>query len=115
MKAALIGYGYWGKIIEKYICDSTYFDLAAVCSPELDNNGIYTKDLEKLMYDPQLEAVFICTPVSTHFDICKKFLESGKHIFCEKPTVKTLCIVYIKDPQLVLTGRILVLKKVLVK
>lgn len=90
MKAALIGYGYWGKIIEKYICDSTYFDLAAVCSPELDNNGIYTKDLEKLMYDPQLEAVFICTPVSTHFDICKKFLESGKHIFCEKPTVKTL-------------------------
>ena len=74
MKAALIGYGYWGKIIEKYICDSTYFDLAAVCSPELDNNGIYTKDLEKLMYDPQLEAVFICTPVSTHFDICKKFL-----------------------------------------
>ena len=21
MKAALIGYGYWGKIIEKYICD----------------------------------------------------------------------------------------------
>lgn len=89
MKAALIGYGYWGRIVERYIRDSAYFELTTICSAELEKHGIYTNDLTQVFQDPQIEAAFVCTPISTHFDICKKLLEAGKHVFCEKPTVKT--------------------------
>lgn len=29
--------------------------------------------------------VYIATPISTHFDLCKKYLKQGKNIICEKP------------------------------
>ena len=31
MKAALIGYGYWGKILEKYIASCRDFELVSIC------------------------------------------------------------------------------------
>jgi predicted dehydrogenase len=29
--------------------------------------------------------VYIATPISTHFELCKKYLKLGKNIICEKP------------------------------
>ena len=34
IKCALIGYGYWGRIISKYLNNSDYFELCYIC----DNN-----------------------------------------------------------------------------
>jgi UDP-N-acetylglucosamine 3-dehydrogenase len=36
-----------------------------------------------------LDAVTICTPTVTHYDIASKVLESGVHAFVEKPMTKT--------------------------
>lgn len=35
--------------------------------------------------DPEVDAVVIATPASTHYTIAKACLEAGKHIFVEKP------------------------------
>ena len=38
-----------------------------------------------LRHVPDLEAVLICTPPRTHFDLSRRLLEAGVHVLCEKP------------------------------
>ncbi len=89
MKVALIGYGYWGKIIRSYIEQDDNFELVKICTLEKEQkqDHFYVNDLNEITENPNIEAAFICTPVSTHFFICKKLLSNGKHVFCEKPTI----------------------------
>lgn len=44
----------------------------------------HTTDFEKLLADPLVEAVLICTP-GAHADLAKAALDQGKHVFAEKP------------------------------
>ena len=90
ISAALVGYGYWGKIIRKYIEQSECFMLQLIYSPNITENGIFQSNINKILTDNSIEAVFVCTPLDTHYSLCKMILESGKHVFCEKPTVRTL-------------------------
>jgi predicted dehydrogenase len=90
MDVALIGYGYWGKIIEKYLRASEKFHLVLVFSPHLECSDIYTDNISRIYDNKEIEAVFICSPLSTHFEYCKEFLLRGKHVFCEKPTTEHL-------------------------
>ncbi|MDQ1000763.1 myo-inositol 2-dehydrogenase/D-chiro-inositol 1-dehydrogenase [Neobacillus niacini] len=47
--------------------------------------AVLTEDYLDLLNDPEIDAIFICSPTNTHADIIKKAAEAGKHIFCEKP------------------------------
>lgn len=49
---------------------------------------VYT-DNAALLADPEIDAVSIVTPVSTHADIVVEALAAGKHVFCEKPPAMT--------------------------
>lgn len=49
-----------------------------------------TDDFQKIIQDPEIEAVVIATPVKTHFDLAVKAIEGGKHVFIEKPMTSTL-------------------------
>lgn len=40
---------------------------------------------EAILNDPEVAAVFICTPTDSHADWIKRAARAGKHIFCEKP------------------------------
>lgn len=46
---------------------------------------VFTTDYHELLNDPEIQAVFICSPTNTHAAIIKEAAEAGKHIFCEKP------------------------------
>jgi myo-inositol 2-dehydrogenase/D-chiro-inositol 1-dehydrogenase len=42
-------------------------------------------DFEKLLADPSIDAVFIATPPFEHPRMLEAAIESGKHVYCEKP------------------------------
>lgn len=42
---------------------------------------------EELVCDPDIDAVYVATPHSVHFDHCMLALRHNKHVLCEKPMV----------------------------
>ena len=55
---------------------------------QLDNrfNGLKTfTDSAALIESPELDAIMVCTPVTTHLDLVEQALLHGKHVFVEKP------------------------------
>jgi len=50
----------------------------------------YTTDLNRILKDPEIDAIYICTHHETHVPISIKAAEAGKHIFCEKPLALTI-------------------------
>jgi predicted dehydrogenase len=42
-------------------------------------------DANDLLCSPDIDAVAVITPVWTHYELTKKALENGKHVFIEKP------------------------------
>lgn len=94
IKLALIGYGYWGpnllRNFEKlnnckisYLIDTNTqkLDQAKKSYPELNTST----SLSVVLDNPDISAIIIATPVSTHFKIAKSALEHGKHVLIEKP------------------------------
>ena len=83
MKVALIGYGYWGKIIRSYIEQDDNFELVKICTLEKEQkqDHFYVNDLNEITENPNIEAAFICTPVSTHFLSVKSFFLTGSMYF----------------------------------
>jgi len=94
IRAAVIGYGYWGPNIVRNFRACGQIDLACVCdmSPkqlELVKKAYpdlrTTSDLREVLADPTIDAVAIVTPVSSHFELCLEALRAGKHVWVEKP------------------------------
>jgi predicted dehydrogenase len=50
----------------------------------------FTTDLDRVLGDDRIDAVFICSTHDTHADLVVKACEAGKHIFAEKPLAMTL-------------------------
>jgi UDP-N-acetylglucosamine 3-dehydrogenase len=98
MNVGVIGVGYWGKkIASEYALmgkSDPNVNLFGVCDV-FNENLVFCKDkysVPVLASDPteflgnsQLNAVHICTPSSTHYDICREALNAGKHVTVEKP------------------------------
>jgi len=90
------GLGYWGPNLARNFGDLA--DLRWVCdlSPELlaegakaHPNARTTSDFDEMISDPELDAVVIATPVITHYELAKRALEAGKHVFVEKPQAQS--------------------------
>lgn len=85
MHCILIGYGYWGKIIKKYIDSSSKFELIEIYDHHLSNSV----SLESLLKNNDIEVAFVCVPVDAHYKVVKMLLEYHIHVFCEKPLCKS--------------------------
>lgn len=99
IRFGVIGYGYWGPNIVRNIHNINSEKVVAVCDQRqgsLDRvrqayPGVrVTTDSAELIEAPDIDAVAIITPVWTHFELAKKALENGKHVFIEKPFTSTV-------------------------
>lgn len=62
---------------------SDFFDEAAQSLAA--RTGAKVQSTDEILQDPEIDAVLVCTPTDTHFDIIQKAAAAGKAIFCEKP------------------------------
>ncbi len=98
LNVGVIGVGYWGKkIASEYALMSKTdpsVNLFGVCDVFEDNLNFckekygvsyLAKSPHEILLNPEIDAVHICTPSVTHYDICKEALNQGKHVTLEKP------------------------------
>ncbi|MFS0515828.1 Gfo/Idh/MocA family protein [Nostoc sp. UIC 10607] len=94
----VIGYGYWGPNLVRNFVEMPGVQVRKVSDfkPELlaKVQARYptiqvTQDCRDIFTDPQIDAVAIVTPVSTHFDLALAALQAGKHVLVEKPMTTT--------------------------
>ncbi len=92
MKAAVIGAGYWGPNLIRNILALDEVESVVACDRDEGRlakmrkafYGIETlTDHEAVIDDADIVA--IATPVSSHYEIAKRALDAGKHVFIEKP------------------------------
>lgn len=55
-----------------------------------DQFGLRAYSVEALLGDPEIEMVVILTPVGTHYDLIRRSLLAGKHVYTEKTLADTL-------------------------
>jgi predicted dehydrogenase len=94
IRIGVIGFGYWGPNIVRNFQGLPECQVVGVC--DLAPNALqraqhaypklkHTNDPLQLLESAEVDAVAVITPVWTHFDLAKKALENGKHVFVEKP------------------------------
>jgi predicted dehydrogenase len=47
-------------------------------------------DLDSMLQDPDVDAVFVTTPDYTHRQMVEQALDAGRHVLCEKPMATTM-------------------------
>lgn len=91
---AVVGLGYWGpnwvrnlhhigcaeRVIACDLADARRSHVA-----HLYPNTKLTSHFDRVLSDPEVEAVIVATPVGTHYEMARRALEAGKSVLVEKP------------------------------
>lgn len=93
VNVAVIGAGGWGKNLVRNFAGLKECRLKTVC--DLNENTLAghkaafgvatTTQADEVLKDTEIEAVVVATPAPSHFDVARQALESGKHVYVEKP------------------------------
>ena len=98
LRIGVIGYGYWGPNLVRNFNQTPGARVVAVSDLSLnrlaDVSAQYptiktTPRYEDMLLDPEIDAVAVATPVSSHFRLAMQALEAGKHVLVEKPLATT--------------------------
>ncbi len=96
MRAAVVGYGYWGPNVARSLAELVGPNNVLICErrperlvqaaqdlPEAEQ----TTDWATVLGCADIEAIALCTPAATHFGLAMEALAAGKHLLVEKPIV----------------------------
>jgi predicted dehydrogenase len=91
---AQVGCGYWGPNLLRNLVTLPHSRVGLVAELSAARRDYVTQtfpdvpvtgDLTRAFDDPAIDALVIATPARTHFDLARRALQAGKHIFVEKP------------------------------
>ena len=94
IRFAVIGYGYWGPNIVRNLQNVNGVEVSAIGDVSEANLArakracpgvIVSTDCDEILRSPDIDAVAVITPVWTHYELARKALLNGKHVFVEKP------------------------------
>ncbi len=91
----IIGAGRIGKLhAENVLFNISYVEVKSIADVYADKikdwayglgiKNVYS-DYKKILSDPEIDAVMICSSTDTHAQMTIEAANAGKHIFCEKP------------------------------
>ncbi len=99
VRIALIGYGYWGPNYARILNELSESRITAICevSPERRQRAqerypqlAISSDVQEVLRSSDVDAMVISTPASTHYELARRALESGRHVLVEKPLALTV-------------------------
>jgi predicted dehydrogenase len=91
-KVAQVGLGQWGKNLARnfdqlaelvWLCDID--DERRAEAAQSYPTAQVASSFDDVLADESVEAVVVATPVPTHYELARRTLEAGKHVFVEKP------------------------------
>ncbi len=94
IRIGVVGYGYWGPNLVRNIVEAPGCELKAVCDARPERLALLAKrhphvravrDCNDLLCAPDVDAVAIATPATTHYDLAIRALQNDKHVLLEKP------------------------------
>lgn len=101
IKIGIIGAGRIGKVHGEGVTNGVKNGVVtAIADPYMNEEiekwaedlGIAScySDYHRILEDPEIDAVMICSSTDTHADISIEAIRAGKHVFCEKPISQDL-------------------------
>ncbi|HVO32606.1 MAG TPA: Gfo/Idh/MocA family oxidoreductase [Elusimicrobiota bacterium] len=94
LTVGLIGYGYWGPNLARVFSELPDVSLHTLCDRSFERQRLARSRFhrlstctnpDELFRNPDIDAVLIATPVSTHAQLATQALKAGKHVYVEKP------------------------------
>ena len=94
MNFGVIGYGYWGPNIVRNLMNIEGSQVLAIAEISAGARGRaqkaypgvkVTPDTDEVIKSTEIDAIAVVSPVWTHYELTKRALEAGKHVFVEKP------------------------------
>jgi len=94
IRTAIIGTGFMGRVHLEAVRRLGFVEVAAIAGRRIDAarsmaEAFHVERVEshydRILADPEIQAIHICTPNSLHAPIAKAALAAGKHVLCEKP------------------------------
>src|SRR3954453_21765409 len=94
VRIGIIGYGYWGPNLVRNFVEAPNTQVVAVADKNTERLEVLSRrypgiegmsDHRDILRNPDIDAVAISTPVSTHFPLAMEALQAGKHVLVEKP------------------------------
>lgn len=95
LKAGVFGAGHLGKIHLKLLNESSKYKLVGFYDDNKETSAAIEKEFGYKSYNSAQELIDavdmidIVTPTSAHFEVAKKTIIAGKHVFIEKPITST--------------------------
>lgn len=99
LRCALVGYGYWGPNLLRNFSDLPDAEVKVVCDPRPDLAARISRrypwvefesDFATMLRRPDIDVVIIATPPQFHAPMGLAALESGRHVWIEKPLATTV-------------------------
>lgn len=94
LNVGVIGYGYWGPNIVRNFHRPDRSNVSMVCDKSADMLRRVTQtypsiptttNVDDILTSTKIDVVAVVTPVWTHYELAKRALQNGKHVFVEKP------------------------------
>ena len=91
MNVAVMGLGWWGRIIVPLIKASSKLRVVKVADPDpkaadfARQQGVPLATFDQVLEDREVQGVVLCTPHTLHTGQIIRAANAKKHVFCEKP------------------------------
>jgi predicted dehydrogenase len=91
MNVAVMGLGWWGRIIVPLINTSSSLRVVKVADPDpkaadfAREQGVPLATFDQILEDREVQGVVLCTPHTLHTEQIIRAAQAKKHVFCEKP------------------------------
>ncbi len=93
IRVGLVGLGYWGPNLARVLANNGCCELVGCCDLDPEKLNKVTRQYPAVepfrdfnqFLNSNIDAVLLATNINTHYELAKRALIRGKHVFVEKP------------------------------